>query len=283
MAELGCFDLTKVLRLCQGINSTALVVRRGGGLESVLPSTSSGLIGTVRGYSRTQGHTRRRLRCSVECNVRPVAVGSRHCPRQLGSYSSTPLVLFCGNGTGLGRRQVVGVIKAHRYAPCNRSLVHHFVASLGRLSPHILVIDNLTCNISVITRERTLTDNCRAINILTRNLSSLCPHRRQRATTGVVRRNNLLARFLAHAGTSGVGFIHHGQVITKVSSTYVLVRDTTRNKNLVAYSVSRSCNESIFAFPNEVNSCCDRNYGGLVHGGNTALVADTRSFIGSVH
>lgn len=228
-------------------------------------------------------HTKRRCRFTRGGRVRYLALTSRHCPSHLHRYSSTPVTLFFGKGTSLGTLHVVGVMNAHGTARCNGRLYTSFLHSLGVLYPRMLIMDKLTCNVSVRTRHTTLTGDLPAVNMLTRKLSHVCPSIRQGATISVLRRNNLLARFLAKAGPSGRGFVDHGHVMTNVTSTAVIIRSTTGNNSLVATSVTRDCRHSYFTFPKHAVSTSSVNYGRLVHSGGTTLLLSTRSFIGTVY
>lgn len=267
--------------LIDDLKDTAHIFRRHGRLSRLIPKMDRGVVATLGG-SRTFQHTRRRLAFYRGGRVHYLALGSRNCPNHLHRYSSTPLTLFCQKGTSLGTLRIVGVMKAHRTAPCKRSVYAHFLTSLSILYPGTLVIDKLTCNVSVRTRHTTLRGRFGAVNILTRKLSHVCPTRRQGATIDVLRRKNLLARFADKAGPSERGFIGQGHVITNVDSTAIIVRSTTGKKTLVATRLTRDCRQSYFTFPKQYGSRCSVNYGGLVEGGRTILVASTRSLIGTV-
>lgn len=173
-------------------------------------------------------------------------------------------------------------MNAHGTASCNGILYRHFVRRLDALVPSILVIDKLTCNVSVRTRHRTLARKFSAINMLTRNLSHVCPTMRHHATARVLARNKLLARFVDNAGPSQRGFIGQGHVMTNVDSTALIMRSNPGNNSLVATRVTRDCRHSYFTFPNHMNSACSANYGLLVRGGHTTLVRNTRSIMGTV-
>lgn len=240
------------------------------------------MIGTLS-YPRTVSHTGRRFSFIRGGGVHYLAVASRRCPSQLERYRSTPIILFFGKGASLGTLHIIGVMNAHRTASCKAHVYTSFLRSLGMLYPSILMIDNLTCKISVGTRHTTLTGRLSAMKILTRNLSHVCPCIRQGATVSVLSGNKLLARFLAKAGPSHRGFIDHGHVITNVYSTAVIVRSTRGNNSLVATRLTRNCRQSYFTFPKHLGSRCSGNYGRLVQSGGTSLLLSTRSFMSTVN
>ncbi len=283
LAHIPHLGITARHLLIRRTNDTATICRRQRSVQDVFPRTSGGLASALGRVSALLKQTRRRVGFTRSGHVRYLYVKSTSCPSHLRRYSSTPVLLCCGKGTGLGEVHIVGVIKAHRYARCKGSVYHRFLTRLGHFYPSILIIDKLTCNISVGTRHRTLTGKVSAINILTRKLSRVCPQVRHSATMRVISRNKLLARFVDRAGTSGIGFIHHGHVMTNVASTAVMIRSTRGNNTLVATGLTAACRHSMFTFPKQINSHCSVNYGHLVHSGGTSLLRGTRSFMRTVN
>lgn len=268
--------------LMSNVKDTASMFHCHARLPSHLPKIGQTMITTLSS-PRTLGHTRRRCRFTQGGHVSYFALTSRSCPSHLQRYSSTPIILFFGKGTGLGTLRVVGVIKAHGTASCKGRVYIDFLRRLRVLYPSILMIDKLTCKVSVGTRHSTLSIRLPAIKMLTRKLSHVCPSLRHGATVSVLQRNKLLARFLSKAGPSGRGFVDQGHVITNVDSTAVIIRSTTGNNSLVATSVTKDCRHSYFTFPKQIASRCSGKYGRLVRSGGTILLRSTSSFIGTVN
>lgn len=268
----------KTGHLVRNVNDTTRMFDQQGRLPRVVPNIGPKMIATLS-YPTTFLHTRRRVRFMRGGHLSYLALGSRTCPSHLHRYRSTPVMLFFGKGASFGHLRIVSVMNAHHTASCNGRFYTSFLHSLTILYPSILMMDKLTCKVSVRTRQTTLTGRLPAITILTRKLSHVCPCIRQGATVSVLTRNKLLARFLAKAGPSGRGFIDHGHVITNVDSTAVIIRSTTGKNSLVATRLTRKCRHSYFTIPKHIASRSSVNYGQLVHSGGTTLVRDTRRFI----
>lgn len=282
LAVVGNIKSVLTHRLLRTLKRTRTIFARGRRLLKEVPNVNDGVTTRV-GHPRVLRQTRGRLTFVRGGGVSYCCLASASCPIHLERYPSTP-VLFCfGKGAGLSTAHVVDVINAHGTARCNQRLARSLVGSLTGIVPSLLIIDKLTCNVSVYTRQGTLCGQLPAITILTRNLSHVCPSYRQGATIRVLRSNNLLASFPDNARPSHPGFLQEGQVITKVSSYAVIIRSTRGKNSLMATSVTFSCNQSICDFPKHINSDRSGKYGGLVQRGGTNLVASTSSLLSTLY
>ncbi len=268
-------------QLIRRVNDTATLFRRHARLPGVVPRIHPTLMSTL-GDPSTRHQTRRRLSFVSGRRVSYLNCRSRKCPSELHRYSSTPVLLFCQNGAGLGPHHIIDVMNAHGYASCKHSLYSDFIESLTLRYPSMLVIDKLTCNVSMYTRHTTLGRDLTAMNMLTRNLSQVCPSIRHGVTTQVAAYKKLLARCIDFASPRHRGFLRHGHVITKVSSTALIMRSTAGKKTLMATGVTGDCKHSYFTFPNQAISGTSTNYRHLVHRRRTTLVASTSSFVRTV-
>lgn len=119
-----------------------------------------------------------------------------------------------------------------------------------------------------------------AVTIVNIPVSHACPTTGTILQRGVRRGNYIVDRCPPHDRNINTGnFLRHGQLVTTLDSTLLIIR-TRRGDNAVsAISRTRHCNGPIFTIPNDVCSPGSTNAGNLLQSNETHTIYSTTSLL----